>query len=440
MDRMDEYRTLLEEVSQPAPAALEGALERAKVRRKKRLLRPIQGILTGAAMFVLLVNFCAPVAHACAQLPILRELAEFVSFSQPLTQAVENEYAQIMDQKQSANGITAEIEYLIVDRKQVNIFYRVDGPEEEYYVESTLEQREGCSFGYSPITASGELSSLQAEYIDGPVPEALTVCIQVFRQPGEREDAPQNVHSSEALEEPEREKLAEFFFDLTFDPAFMAPARLGTVEGAFEADGQRFSVDRFEVYPTGIRFHVLADEGNTMWLAGLDFYLETEEGERLDSVSNGISASGEEGSPAMVNYFADSSYFYDSGELTLVITGVELRQKEKHLLPLDQSTGAVEGTLPEGITVTETERRKESLTITLYYPEERLSASVLDRLWDETGGEIPRSSLSTTNDWENGGCEETHYYPACPEGEVYLELRYDTYRETEIPLTITMEE
>ncbi len=32
-------------------------------------------------LFVLLVNFSAPIAYACSQVPILRELAEAVTFS-----------------------------------------------------------------------------------------------------------------------------------------------------------------------------------------------------------------------------------------------------------------------------------------------------------------------------------------------------------------------
>lgn len=440
MDRMEEYKALLEELQTPAPAGLDGTLERARARRKKRLLRPVRVGLTTAAMFVLLVNFWAPVANACSQVPILRELAEFVRFSQPLSQAVENEYAQIIGLEQSGNGITAKIEYLIVDRKQVNIFYRVDGPEEEYYVSSTIEQGEGVSFGFSPITAAGQLNSIQVDFLEREVPEQLTVCMEIFRQPEESESAPQSVNDPDAMEEPEREKLAQFQFELTFDPAYMAPTRTAASGQTFTVSGQTFTIDLFEVYPTGIWFHVQAAEENTMWLAGLDFYLETEQGERLDSVSDGISACGEEGSPAMVNYFADSSYFYDSDTLTLVITGAELRYKEQTLLTLDPDTGILEGPLPEGICVTETERSGESLTITLRYPEERLSASVIDGLWDETGTEIERSGIATTHDWETGSYEETQWFPHCPEGKLFLELRYDDYVKTEIPLTIAMKE
>lgn len=441
MDRMDEYKALMEELQQPVPAKLNGTLKRAKARRKKKLLRPVQIGLTTAAAFVLLVNFCAPVAYACSQLPILRELAEFVSFSQPLSQAVENEYAQVLGLEETQGEITAAVEYLIVDRKQVNAFYRVDGPEKEYYVECSFEEREeGCVIGNSPIVQTGELSSVQMEFIDREVPEQLTVVMQVCRQPGETEEAPQNIHDASALEEPEREVLAEFQFELSFDPAFMAPTKTTRPDQTFTVADQTFTIDLLEVYPTGIRFHVKAEEKNTVWLAGLTFHLETEDGERLDAVTNGVSASGEEASPAMVNYFADSSYFYDSDSLTLVITGAELREKEQTAIRLDPIAGTMDGTLPEGITLKEVKRQGESLSVTFHYPEDRTAASVVADYIDSEGEKVERNMLSTTHNWEDESYDETHTLLNCPQGELFLTLRYDCYQDTEIILPITFTE
>ena len=97
MSRMEEYRELLQEIERPVQG-LEGTLERAKERRKRRnrVLRPVVNIAAAFVIFVLLVNFCTPVAYACSKVPILRELAEAVTFSRSLTDAVENEYVQPM--------------------------------------------------------------------------------------------------------------------------------------------------------------------------------------------------------------------------------------------------------------------------------------------------------------------------------------------------------
>jgi hypothetical protein len=86
---------------------------------------PVGGLLACFAAFVMMVNFSVTVANACFKVPVLRELAESVTFSKSLTKAVENDYVQTMNLVQTQNDITAKIEYLIVDQKQVNIFYRL---------------------------------------------------------------------------------------------------------------------------------------------------------------------------------------------------------------------------------------------------------------------------------------------------------------------------
>ena len=125
MNRKEEFEAMIEELNQPAPG-LEATLDRAYKKKRKRttkmIVRPVAGLAACFAVFVLLVNFCAPVAYACSQIPVLRELAAAVTFSRSLTDAVENEYVQTMDLSQTQNDITAEVAYLIVDQKQVNVF------------------------------------------------------------------------------------------------------------------------------------------------------------------------------------------------------------------------------------------------------------------------------------------------------------------------------
>ena len=133
MNRMEEYQALRATAEQPA-AGLEDTLTRARKRLRRRramVLRPLTGLAACFAVFVVLVNFCAPVAYACSKVPGLRELAEAVTFSRSLTDAVNNEYVQPIDLKQTQNGITASVEYLIVDQKQVNVFYRLDSKKYE---------------------------------------------------------------------------------------------------------------------------------------------------------------------------------------------------------------------------------------------------------------------------------------------------------------------
>ena len=90
MNRMDEYKEWMKELEQPV-MALEGTLVRAqkKRRRKRAILVPVLSMAAVFALFVLAVNCSDKVAYACSKVPILKELAEAVTFSRSLTDAVE---------------------------------------------------------------------------------------------------------------------------------------------------------------------------------------------------------------------------------------------------------------------------------------------------------------------------------------------------------------
>ena len=120
MTRNEEYQALLQEL-ETTPAALDGAVERALRRRKRDRRLRLFGVPAGSlaacfAAFVLLVNLFPPFARACGSVPVLRELAQAVAWSPSLSAAVENDYVQPIGQSQTVNGVTATVEYVIVDR------------------------------------------------------------------------------------------------------------------------------------------------------------------------------------------------------------------------------------------------------------------------------------------------------------------------------------
>ena len=129
MNRNAEYEALLAELAATPPeldTTVDRALERRRAERRKR--RRLFGIPAGSlaacfAAFVLLVNLFPTFAYACGGVPVLRELAKAVAWSPSLSAAVENQYVQPIEQSQTVNGITATIQYVIVDQKQVNIFF-----------------------------------------------------------------------------------------------------------------------------------------------------------------------------------------------------------------------------------------------------------------------------------------------------------------------------
>ena len=191
MNRMEEYQALRLQLEQPVPE-LENTLQRAKMRlhrKRMRLFRAAGSIAACFAVFVLLVNFCAPVAYACSKVPVLRELAEAVTFSRSLTDAVNNEYVQPIALKQTSGGITASVEYLIVDQKQVNVFFRLAS---NAYTSLGIDpdvslpdgQRIGsCSLGLNEWDVpNGELQSVTLEVYDGDVPASIRLKLEVYDQ------------------------------------------------------------------------------------------------------------------------------------------------------------------------------------------------------------------------------------------------------------------
>ena len=357
MNRINEYEAMIEELSQPVPR-LETTLDRAYKKKRKRttkiIVRPLAGLAACFAIFVLLVNFCTPVAYACSQIPGLRELAAAVTFSQSLTDAVENEYVQPMDLSQTANGITAEVAYLIVDQKQVNVFYRLDSEKYESLdadpevLNSDGVRPASCNYSSTGFGAeNGELRCLSIDFVDGNVPGSLWIKLDVYTNGIRHENvAPENIYSDNPYEEPDY--LAHFDFLLEFDPKFTAAGKVFPVNQTVILEGQAITITDIEVYPTHMRVDIEESPDNTAWIKGLDFYIETDWGMKFDAASSGVISTGSIDSPSMVSYRADSSYFYEAEHLKLVITGAQWLRKDMETTYVNLMTGE-HGEFPEGV-------------------------------------------------------------------------------------------
>lgn len=362
MNRMEELQELLNELEEPVPA-LNDTLKRAK-RRKARRSRRIGALVSAAAIFVLfvgLVNFSTPVAYACSKIPIIKDLAEAVTFSRSLSDAVDNEYVQPMNLYKEDGGVTATVEYLIVDQKQVNVFYRLDS---EIYgglaTDPDVKAVDGgktppCSYGLSEWDVeNGELRCLTIDFIEEDVPEALLIAFDIYEREnygGEPVEVPAPENVSDDIfsdrEEP-RMYVAYFEFLLEFDPLFTAEAKIFDIQQTIEVDDQKITISQMEVYPTHLRVNVEGNSENTAWLKDLDFYIETDWGMQFETISNGISATGSDDGKSMVSFRADSSYFYEAKNLEIVITGVEWLKKDMEKVYVNLETGET-GPLPEGV-------------------------------------------------------------------------------------------
>ena len=438
MNRNEEYNALLAELEQ-TPESLDTTVERAMTRKrtsqKKRRAWAISCVSLAAcfACFVLLVNLSVPFARACGNIPVLRELAKAVSWSPSLSAAVENEYVQPIGQSQTENGITATIEYVIVDQKQLHIFFTLkgDGYDNLNAELPRYEPEQVCStIGSGWNQPPGTLLNFTLDYGDNNVPDGFTITFGVttYVEPDWLAEAPVQSYGDEMLEPVEEETpdyLAEFTFDLEFDPEFTAKGEMVPVNQTFDLDGQSLTVTEVEAYPTHVRVNVADDPDNTAWLKGLSFYLENEDGERFEPISNGISATGGEDSPAYVSFRLESPYFADSEHLTLHITGAEWLDKDMERVRVDLADRTAER-LPEGVSFQNAEKRDGGwvLTFRVKQREEHHSFQVRNStFYDEEGNPYEASRRGTTTD-DSGYFEEMLPLPGYWEDVVWLQPTY----------------
>ena len=231
MDRMEEYKAL-RDAPEELPPALDGAVARARARaRRRRLWRRVSAPAGSAAAvfaaFVLLVNLSTPFALACGRVPVLKELAAAVAFSPSLKAAVENDFIQYIGQSQTDNGVTMTVEYVIVDEKQVNIFFTL-GSEVYTYLDGTpdlsLEDGSGApaSVQYSSPSEleEGGLRQITVDFTDGDVPNALRLDYRVDNYATGSGGASEHAHFDTPRPMPAT-PAAEFSFLLRFDPRFL---------------------------------------------------------------------------------------------------------------------------------------------------------------------------------------------------------------------------
>ena len=122
MNRMEEYEAMMARM-ETVPASDPVGKARARLRRRQWALRPLAAVAAAFGIFVGLLNLSPTVSAACRTLPLLRELVELLTFNPSLRIAIEHDYVQMVGMEQTKDGVEARVEYLIVDQKQVNIFY-----------------------------------------------------------------------------------------------------------------------------------------------------------------------------------------------------------------------------------------------------------------------------------------------------------------------------
>lgn len=345
MNRQQEYWTLIGELDQP-PSALDGTALRARDRARRRRAGRRWGISLGSAAgvcaaFVVAVNAMPTFALACANVPVLRELAAAVAVSPSLSAAVEHDYVQYIGQSQTCDGVTLTLDYVIADEQQMVVFYRTEGGGYSYYSASChLKDEDGTPlFGYSVgSTFSGEeLKRFEIHFKElEELPRVLTLDVELW---------------GTDLEGESRRLDLSYTFQIALDPDRTAPAVEIPVDRWVELDGQRLLVDRLELTPTKTALYLEDDGDNTAWLQSLEFHFTDGDGRVYEAVDSSVSATGRAEGDGFYTYYFQSLYFVEDVEdLTLHLDGAIWLDKEARPITVNLADGTHTGTLPEAMT------------------------------------------------------------------------------------------
>lgn len=187
------------------------------------------------------------------------------------------------------NGITARIEYVIVDQKQLNIIYSLDS--KLYHAmdatPSITDERgqplggDGLSSG-NPDTPNGELNYITADFIESPLPSSLCLTLKVLDNGSSTMEVvvEEDGFSSDRAYE-ELDFISEFTFKLEFDPYYTSQSESIEVNQTFNLDNKTIILEQAEIYPTHMNLTFDDVESNTAWIRRLDFYIENEKGKKL---------------------------------------------------------------------------------------------------------------------------------------------------------------
>ena len=417
MNRTEEYWALVAQLRE-TPPELAGTVDRARARarrkrRGRRLGIPLASLGGVAAAFVVLVNCSTPFAMACRRVPFVRELAQAVAFQPSLKAAFENDYVQPVGQSQTQNGITATVEYLIVDQTSLNVFYTLSWAGETWLdVVPDLLDENGASPEGSRGASWGDPAGTEEDYrlmtfyFDGAVlPEKLQLVLEVSdsgrdkvtNQLAAPTDAP--VDSSPWPDEESSAPspvLAEFTFPLTIDPSLLGPGRTVEVGQWVELDGQRLYLDQLTIDPTRMELTLEADPDNTAELYRLECYALDGAGNRYDSPS--ITFGGGEAIQL------ESCYFSENQDLTLYIEEAQWLDKDRTSFTLDLTTGEADW-LPENLTDVTIERREGNVYLSFRNDDQVVT---FDGYCDPEGGQHTWGSMSMSSiDKDGDGYSET---------------------------------
>jgi hypothetical protein len=454
----DKYHAIYDQVS-PDESLLAATLaldnDRAgqkskQIRQSNRIIRfaaiPAGAVASFVIIFVLMVNLSPDFTLAMEQIPVLRSLAAVVSFSPSLNSAVENDYLQVIGEEQTVNDITMRIEYVIVDRKQLHVFFSFHS--ERYFnmfpTEIALLDTDGLPLqGYisfasrtnvgfwSDEVAQDDLRHYIFNFTDTEVPDSLILESGVFDS-FESGYEPDDAQTTEFTNIYRAVPISTFSIPIAFDTGLVQHGETIAINRDISIDGFVLSINSIEILPTHTRINITEHEQNSAWLMDISCYLIDETGNRFNPT--GYSRDMWRHEQKITTYHLESVFFAESQHLSLIITDAVWLCKNVETTRIDL-VNIVADNLPPHVELMSIEKINNDWALVFSAPnrEQKFYDPFYDEmarwaynlfnteLYDETGNSHSFAYGSITND----GYERWRFYTR-EEVDIEMELGFNT--------------
>jgi len=378
----EKYRAIYDQIK-PGERLLSDTLALGQDNNKRKpkwalrfIAVPAGAIASLFIAFTLLVNLSFAFAQTVEGVPILGGLSAFVSFqlndtvsySPSLTKAVENEYLQVIGEEQTIGDITLRIEYVIVDQRQLHVFWSLhsDRYSNLFPTSIALLDAEGQPLGgYMVLGSRSMIGLLTGEvaqdglrhyifnFVDTEVPDRLIFESGVFDSSPEMAFEPNESQTTAFTNIYKAVPISTFSIPLTIDTGMVLQSETIAVNQEIAIDGQILSIDSIEILPTHTRVNITEHEQNTARLMDISCYLVDENGDRLDPT--GYSSDIWRYGDITTTFHLESAFFIESQHLTLVITDVVWLSKNVLQTRVDLAAGVADN-LPPGVELMSVER------------------------------------------------------------------------------------
>lgn len=348
MNRMDELREM-QMLCEDTPPELEFTVQKAVNRaarkekhrkRARRVLAPLASLAGAAAVFVLLVNISVPFAMACNQVPGLRELTRVAAYDPSLRAALEHDYIELVKRTETVDGMTVHLEYLIADRSNLTLFYRVtDEQGREIQTIPELLDADGERLdGYSSSWGyPGEEEMNHADFLfsEGTLPDRIGVRFEL------QDNTDPGAYTP----------VGEVVFDaVEIHFQYLKNSRTVEVGQPIAVLGQTILIERVEFYPLQTRIVYRADPANTAKLTSLPFYLTDSKGNHIGNDAGGITGIGNRGAEDSYTAILDTVWWDADETYTLCLDKAAAVPRDAETVFYDPATKTFTG-LPGYISV-----------------------------------------------------------------------------------------